>query len=331
MMKRRDFITLLSAAAAWPAASDAQQPGGRARRIGALFGFGESDPLASSRVVAFQQGLERLGWGIGRNLVIDYRFGIYSNELARTAVAELLRQPPDLIVVMGTTALRAAQQATATVPIIFTVVYEPVAQGFAQSLAHPGGNITGFSNVEPTIGGKWVGLLKQVAPGVTRIAFIFDPEASPYSATIYQSIAAAAAQLKVEAVMVAVHQISEIEAAIAMLAREPAGGLIAGSDSFTIDHAGLIVYLTARQRVPAVYGHQQYIAGGGLVVYGADLENQYQLAAGYVDRIFRGERPAELPIIQPTKFDLAINLKTAKAIGLTIPPSLLAIADEVIE
>jgi putative tryptophan/tyrosine transport system substrate-binding protein len=327
-MRRREFIAGLGSATAWPLAAWAQRAD-RIRRIGVLFALSESDPLANSRVAVFQQSLEKLGWTLGRNLAIDYRLGVYSDERARAVMAELLALRPDVIVATATAALRAAQLATRTIPIVFTVVYEPVAQGFVQSLAHPGGNITGFSNVEPTIGGKWLELLKEIAPGVARVAFIFNPEASPYSVTIYRSIAAAA-KLKVDSVIVPIHEIAEIERVIAMLAREPGGGLIAGSDAFTIDHSKLIVELTARYRLPAIYGHREPMVDGDLMFYGADIENQYRLTAGYVDRIFRGESPADLPVQQPT-IDLVINRKTADALGLTVPQSILLRADEVLE
>jgi len=328
-MRRRDFITLLGGAAAWPMVARAQ--GERVRRIGVMFGFSESDPLAKSRAEAFQQGLEKLGWTLGRNVAIDYRWSVYSDERAKAAAAELLTLSPDLILTMGTTALRAAQQATRTIPIVFTIVYEPVAQGFVQSLAHPGGNITGFSNVEPTIGGKWLELLKAIAPSITRVAFIFNPEASPYSATIYRSTAGAAAKLTVDSVIVPVHEPAEIERVVMMLAQEPNGGLIAGSDSYTIDNSKLIAELTAQYRVPTIFGHRQYMVAGGLMYYGADVESQYRLAAGYVDRIFRGASLADLPVQQPTKFDLIVNRKAATALGLTVPQSILLSADEVIE
>jgi putative tryptophan/tyrosine transport system substrate-binding protein len=329
-MRRRQFIAGLGSAAAWPVVTRAQRAD-RIRRVGVMFAISESDPLAKSRMAAFQQNLEKLGWMLGRNLAIDYRLGVYSDERARAVTAELLALRPDVIVTSATAALRAAQQATRTIPIVFTVVYEPVAQGFVQSLAHPGGNITGFSNVEPTIGGKWLEFLKEIAPGVARIAFIFNPEASPYSVTIYRSIATAAANLMVDPVIVPIYEVAEIERVIAMLVREPGGGLIAGSDAFTVDHSKLIVELTARYRLPAVYGHREPMANGGLMFYGADIENQYWLTAGYVDRILRGESPADLPVQQPTKFDLVINRKTANALGLIVPQSILLRADEVIE
>ena len=301
------------------------------RRIGVLFGFSESDPMGNARASAFRQGLEKLGWTIGRNLLIDYRWNAYSDESARAAAAELLRLSPDMILTYGTTALRAAQQATRTIPVVFTVLYEPVAQGFVQSLGHPGGNITGFTNVEPTVGGKWVELLKEIAPRVTRLAFIFNPEASPYSVMFYRPIAAAAAKLGVDAAIVPIQEFGEIEQAITKLAREPGGGLIAGSDNFTIANRKPIIELTTRYRMPAIYGFRDFMPDGGLMFYGADLEAQFRLAAGYVDRIFRGESPADLSVQQPTKFELIVNVKTAKGLGLTVPPSLLATADEVIE
>jgi putative tryptophan/tyrosine transport system substrate-binding protein len=329
-MRRREFIAGLGSAAAWPVAARAQQRE-RMRRVGVMFGFSESDPLAKSRTAAFQQGLEKSGWSLGRNLAIDYRWSVYSNERAQAVAAELLTLSPDLILTMGTTALRAAQQATRTIPIVFTIVYEPVAQGFVQSLAHPGGNITGFSNVEPTIGGKWLELLKGIAPGITRVAFIFNPEASPYSATIYRSTASAAQKLTVDCVVAPVHDADEIERLVMTLAHEPNGGLIAGSDSFTIDNSKLIAELTARYRVPAIFGHRQYMVAGGLMYYGADVESQYRLAAGYVDRIFRGASPADLPVQEPTKFDLIVNRTAARELGLIVPESILLSADEVIE
>jgi putative tryptophan/tyrosine transport system substrate-binding protein len=328
-MKRREFIAGLGSVVAFQATAQAQNE--RLRRIGVMFGFSESDPLTKSRLAAFQQGLEKLGWALGRNLSIDYRWSVYSNERARAVAAELMTLSPDLILTMGTTALRAAQQVTRTVPIVFTIVYEPVAQGFAQSLAHPGGNITGFSNVEPTIGGKWLELLKEIAPSITRVAFIFNPEASPYSATIYKSTAGAAATLMVDPAIVPVRDTSDIERVVMMLAHDPNGGLIAGSDSFTIDHSKLIAELTARYRVPTIFGHKQYMGAGGLMYYGADVESQYRLAAGYVDRILRGASPADLPVQEPTKFDLLVNRKVAEELGLTVPQSILLRADEVIE
>jgi putative ABC transport system substrate-binding protein len=238
---------------------------------------------------------------------------------------------PDVILTYGTTALRAAQQATRTTPIVFTVLYEPVAQGFVQSLSHPGGNITGFTNVEPNVGGKWVELLTEIAPGVSRLLFIFNPEASPYSVMFYRSIATAATKFGVDAAVVPVQDVAEIEQAIAKLAREPGGGLIAGSDNFTIANRKPIIELAARHRIPAIYGFRDFMPDGGLMFYGADLENQFRLAVGYVDRIFRGESPADLAVQQPTKFELIINLKTAKALSLDVPLSLQQGADEVIE
>jgi putative tryptophan/tyrosine transport system substrate-binding protein len=328
-MRRREFIAGLGSAVAFQAKAQAQSE--RVRRIGVMFGFSESDPLAKSRVAAFQQGLEKLGWALGRNLAIDYRWSVYSNERAQAVAAELLTLSPDLILTMGTTALRAAQHATRTTPIVFTIVYEPVAQGFVQSVAHPGGNITGFSNVEPTIGGKWLELLKEIAPRITRVAFIFSPEASPYSATIYRSTAAASATLMVEPTIVPVRDTDEINQVVTMLAHEPNGGLIAGSDSFAIDHSKLIAELTARYRVPTIFGHRQYMGAGGLMYYGADVETQYRLAAGYVDRILRGTSPADLPVQEPTKFDLVVNRKVAEELGLALPQTILLRADEVLE
>ncbi len=329
-LMRREFITLLSSALAWPLAARAQQPDG-ARRIGVLMAVPENGADSQARVTTFQKGLEKLGWTVGRNLEIDYRWGMFDVERARVAATDLLRLAPDVILANGTAALAAAQQATRTVPIVFTVVSEPLAQGFIQSLARPGGNITGFTNLEPTVGAKWLELLKEIAPGVTRVALIFNPEVTPIAIALSHSAEAAAQKFAVEPIVAPVHRPAEIESVITMLAREPGGGLILPVDTFSTAHRKLIVELAARYRLPAVYGFRYFAAEGGLISYGIHVLDQFLQAAAYVDRILRGERPADLPVQQPTKFELVINLKTAKALGLDIPPKLLALADEVIE
>jgi putative tryptophan/tyrosine transport system substrate-binding protein len=330
-MKRREFITMLAggAAAAWPLAVRAQQPG-RVRRIGVLMALNENDPQSQGRVTAFQQGLENLGWKVGRNLAIDYRWGVSGDERAPAAAAELLRLAPDLILANGVSAVRAAQQATRTVPIVFTGASEPVALGLVASLARPGGNTTGFTNLEPSVGGKWVELLKEIAPSVTRVALIFNP-ASPSPAQFMLPAQAAGARLGLQAGEVRVHDAAEIETVLAGLGGEPGVGLVFLPDTFTGFHRQLIVELAARYRLPAIYPFGFFAAAGGLLSYGPDVTDQFRRSVTYVDRILRGETPGDLPVQQPTKFELIINLKTAKTLGIDLPPMLLARADEVIE
>ncbi len=330
-MKRREFITLLGGAAAvWPVASRAQQAD-RIRRVGWLDLVPESDPGARDRVVAFEQNLEKLGWVVGRNFAIDYRWGASDFEKARLAAADLLGRAPEVILCSGTPATRALQEATRTVPIVFVLVAEPAAQGFVQSLAHPGGNATGFSYMEPTVGAKWLDLLKEIAPRVTRTAFIFNPDASPYSKLWYQSIEAAAPKFSVETASVPVRDLAGIEAVMTRLANEPGGGLIFTADAFVLSNRKALIELAARYRLPAIYGIPHRAAEGSLIYYCVDTLDQYRSAVAYVDRILRGEKPGNLPVQQPTKFSLGINLKTAKALGLTVPITLLATADDVIE
>jgi ABC-type uncharacterized transport system substrate-binding protein len=333
-MRRREFIALIGAAAAswvsWPFAARAQQAE-RMRRIGVLMVLSENDPQSRSRVAAFQQALDKLGWTVGRNLAIDYRWGVSNPERARTAAAELLDLAPDLILANATLALRGAQQATRTVPIVFTGVSEPVSQGFVASLARPGGNTTGFTNLEPSVAGKWVELLKEMAPRVTRVALVFNPPSTPIPAQFVRAAEAAAAKLGLETAAAQVGGLVEIEATLSRLAGEPGIGLIFPPDTFTGFHHKLIVELTARHRLPAIYSFGYFAAAGGLVSYGPDVTDHFRRSAVYVDRIFRGEAPGDLPVQQPTKFEFVINLKTAKALGLTVPDKLLVGADEVIE
>ncbi|MHB8270468.1 ABC transporter substrate-binding protein [Bradyrhizobium sp.] len=329
-MRRREFITLLGGSAAWSVVARAQQPE-RVRRIGVLMAVPENGTDSLARVTALNKGLEKLGWTVGRNLQIDYRWGMFDVERARAAATDLLSSAPDVILVNGTAALTAAQQTTRTVPIVFTVVSEPLAQGFVKSLARPRGNITGFTNLEPTVGAKWVELLKEIAPGVTRVALMFNPEATPIAIPLSRSAEVAAKTFAIEPIVAPVHKPAEIETVMTMLAREPGGGIILPVDTFTTGHRKLIVELAARYRLPAVYGFRYFTAEGGLISYGIDVVDEFLQAAVYVDRILRGEKPADLAVQQPTKFELVINLKTAKALGLTVPPTLLARADEVTE
>ncbi len=330
-MKRREFIAILGGAAvAWPVAVRSQ-PANQVRRIGWLHFFPESDPGAQVYAVAFRQGMEKLGWSVGRNLAIDYRWGAFNVERARVIASELLNLAPDAIVSAGSPGALAFQQITRTVPIVFTVVTEPVTQGIVQSLAHPGGNMTGFTYVEPAMGAKWVELLKEIAPHVTRIGLVFNPDASPQSRFFYQSMEAAAPKFAVQTVMVPVRMTGDIEQAMATIGHEPGGGLIISTDAFLYTNRKLIIELVARHRLPAIYGILGTAAEGGLIYYGVDVVDQYQRAAGYVDRILRGTKPDELPVQLPTKFSLTINAKTAKALGLNVPDKLLVAADEVIE
>jgi putative ABC transport system substrate-binding protein len=333
-MQRRDFITLLGGAAAapamlWPRAARAQQPGPM-RRIAVLMPNAESDPAGQARAMALQQGLAKLGWTVGRNVRIDYRWGAADAERVRAVTAELLALAPDVVLATTSRAVATLQQATRTVPIVFMTTIEPVAQGFVQSLAHPGGNITGFTNMEATVGAKWLALLKEVAPRVARVAFMLNPD-NPGPAQFSGSAAAAAPKLAVEVVMAQVRGPTEIEAALTRLGREPGGGLIIPPDGFTLVHRKLIIELAARYRLPAIYGIRDFADDGGLAYYGVDVTDQYRQAAAYVDRILRGEKPGDLPVQQPTKYDLVINLTTAKALGLDISPALLSVADELIE
>jgi putative ABC transport system substrate-binding protein len=329
-LKRREFITLLGGAATWPLAARAQQ-GDRVRRVGVLVPQAESDPEGQARVAAFRDELRKLGWSVGGNLQIDYRWAVTNEERGRSAAAEILELTPDVISTSGTMALRAAQQATRVVPIVFRDIIEPVGQGFVASLARPGGNTTGFSYLEVSVGGKWLNLLKEIAPRISRVACMFNPQIGPYSVGISLFAQEASQKLGVQYVAAPVLEPTQIEPAIATLAHESNGGLIISPDSFTVTHRQQIITLAARYRLPAIYSSREFVVEGGLISYGADYIYHSRQAASYVDRILRGAKPADLPVQQPSKFYLVINLKTAKALGLDVPPQLLARADEVIE
>ena len=329
-MRRRDFIKgIVGSAAAWPFAARAQQLE-RMRRIGVLIPLAESHPEAQPRAMAFRQALAELGWTDGRNVSIDYRFG-ESAEHMRAHAAELVALAPDVVVGNTTAVVTAFRQATRTIPIVFAGVMDPVGQGLARSLAHPGGDITGFGLEEPQMGGKWLELLKAIAPRVVRVAVIFNPETAPYAQLFLPSIEDAGLSLSVERTLSPVRTEAEIEQAVAATAGDRLGGLIILPDPFTLAHDELIIALAARHRPPAIYPLRSFAASGGLIAYGIDRIDLYRRAASYVDRILRGTRAADLPIQMPTKFELVINLKTAKALGLTVPPALLTAADEVIE
>jgi putative tryptophan/tyrosine transport system substrate-binding protein len=328
-MRRREFIALVGGAAARPLAARAQQTD-RIRRIGVLTPLAEGDSEGQARDMAFQQGLEKLGWTVGRNVRIDYRWGIDDIEKANAATEELLAMAPDVILASTSRVVATLQQATRTVPIVFTMIYEPVTQGFVQNLAHPGGNTTGFTAMEATVGAKWLELLKDIAPQVTRIAFMYSPD-NPGPMQASRSVETAATNFAVSVVKAPVHGPAEIEAAITMLAGEAGGGLIVPPDGFLLGYRKLIIELVARYRLPAIYGEANFIPEGGLASYGVNISEQFRQAASYVDRILRGEKAGDLPVQQPTKYEWVINLKTAKALGLSIPPGVLAHADEVIE
>ena len=328
-MRRRAFITLLGGAAAWPLAARAQQ-GERVRRVGVLMSVAEDGPDGQPRLTAFLKGLQELGWTEGRNIRIDIRWGAGSPERIRKYAAELVALTPDVILASGTTTLGPLRQVSRTVPTVFTGVGDPVGAGFVDSLARPGGNATGFIAFEWNISGKWLELLKEIAPGVTRAVVLRDSELGS-GASQFAVIQAVAPSLRIEVNPVDVGGAAEIERAVAAFARASNGGLIATGSSRARFHRDLIVKLAARHKLPAVYYDRVFVDSGGLVSYGPDFVDQFRRAADYVDRVLKGEKPADLPVQAPTKYELVINLKTAKALGLTLPPSLIARADEVIE
>src|ERR1035437_10114266 len=325
-MRRRDFITLIGGAATtWPLTTRAQQM----RRIGVLMAFTESDLEGQPRVTAFQKGLQELGWTDGRNVRIDYRWAVGDADRVRYA-AELVAVAPDVILATTGATVGALQQASRTVPIVFVTVIDPVGGGWVASLARPGGNATGFAVYEFSMGGKWLELLKEIAPRLTRVAVIRDPSV-PAGSGLFAAIQTVAPSFGVELTSVGVRDASESERGIAAFAREPNGGLIVPVPSSVTLYRELIITLAARHRLPAIYSARFFVTIGGLISYAPDPIDPYRRAAGYVDRILKGEKPADLPGQAPTKYELVINLKTAKTLGITIPPSLLATANEVIE
>ena len=329
-MRRRDFITMLGgAAAAWPHAARAQQAD-RMRRIGVLMTTATDDPEGQAQIAAFLQGLEQLGWSDGRNVRIDTRWGGGNAESIRRNVAESIALAPDVILATGAVTVAPLLQATRSVPIVFAIVPDPVGAGFVESLARPGGNATGFMQFEYSLSGKWPELLKQIAPGVTRAAVLRDAAVTGGIGqfAVIQSVAPA---VGLDVSPVNMSDPSEIERAVAAFARSANGGVIVTSSALAVVNRDLIVTLAARHKLPAVYYRRLYVTGGGLLSYGPDFVDQFRRAAGYVDRILKGEKPADLPVQAPTKYQLVINLKTAKALGLTVPETLLARADEVIE
>jgi putative ABC transport system substrate-binding protein len=328
-MRRREFLSVLGAAVALPLAARAQESA-RIRRIGVLLPSTAGDAEYQARMAAFLQGLGQLGWTIGRNVRIDTRWYAGDANLIRKYVAELIALAPDVILAPGTTTMGPLLQATRTVPIVFTTLLDPVGAGFVDSLARPGGNATGFIAFEYGLSGKWLELLKQIAPSLTRVAILRDPNTAAGIGQ-FAAIQSVAPSLAVELRPIDVREAGEIERAVTTFARSSNGGLIVTAGSGPVIHRDLIITLAARHKLPAVYGDRHYVTGGGLISYGPDRVDQYRQAAGYIDRIFKGEKPADLPVQAPTKYQIVVNLKTAKALGLTVPPALLARADEVIE
>jgi putative tryptophan/tyrosine transport system substrate-binding protein len=327
-MKRREFITLLGgAAAAWPVAARAQD--GRVRRIGVLVNFNENDPEAKPLLAAFRQRAQELGWVEGRNALIEYRWTAGSADRARAFAAELVGMKPNVILVAGGTALSALMQETRSVSTVFVAAADPVELGFVASLARPGGNATGFTAFERTMATKWLGLLKEIAPSITRVLLLSSD--NPANELALPAILAAAPSLGVQSSIATVHDAAEIEQSIDASARESNVGLLVPGSSFAVAHRDLIIALAARHRLPAVYANGVFPKSGGLLSYAVDQSDGYRNAAVYVDRILRGEKPGDLPVQTPTKFELIINLKTAKALGITVPLTLQASADEVIE
>jgi len=329
MIGRRDFITLLGGAATWPLAARGQQ-GDRVRRIGVLVPFDENDPVSKRRLSAFTQGLADVGWTDGRNMRMALRWAAGNFNRIRAFAQELVGLRPDIIMTESTPATVALQGETRTISIVFANLIDPVASGIVPRLDRPGGNVTGFAGNEDSLGGKWLELLSEIAPGLKRAAIIFNPDTSPASLYL-PSLETGARSLKVEPIIAPVRNDVEIEAAITALGREPGGGLVVIPDAWTLVHRSSIISATARNSIPAVYFQSDFARDGGLLSYGPDFVDNFHRAATYVDRILRGEKPGDLPVQFPTKFEMAVNLKTAKALGLTVPPSMRLLADEVIE
>ena len=331
-IRRRKFLATLGGAAAWPLAARAQQ-GERMRRIGVLLSLEESDPEGKAQLSGFTQGLAELGWIQGRNLRMEVRWGGGDVDRIRTFAKDLVALQPDVIVAQGTPVTAALQRETRTIPIVFVVVTDPVGDGFVAGLPHPGGNITGFLTSESAITAKMFELLTEIAPGLKRVAMLFNPDTAPGGGAYYfRDFEAAARSTKVEPIAARANSVAEIEAVVTSLGREPSGGLVVMPDYFMVNHVRPIISFAVRNNVPAVYPWRFVVAkDGALLSYGPDLRDIVRRGAPYVDRILRGEKPADLPVQVPVKFEMAVNAKTAKALGLTVPPSILLRADEVIE
>jgi len=329
-MKRREFIALLGGAATWPLAARAQQ-GERIRRIGALIGFAETDSYGQASANAFRQGLKQLGWVEGRNIRVDYRFAAGDPALFKTYADELVGLRPDAILAAATPAVAVLQPMTRTIPIVFVLTADPVGQGFVQSLARPGGNITGFGVYVAPMMGKWLGLFKEIAPGLRHVAVIFNPDTASFAKSFNQAIEATAQSLGVSVTLAPVHDDAAIEAAVAAQAQQPGGGVIVLPESFVITHRKTIIAAAARYRLPTFGMNDLFPRDGGLMSYSIDSVDTHRQGASYIDRILKGANPADLPIQEPTKFSLILNVKTAKELGLDVPVHLQQLADEVIE
>jgi putative tryptophan/tyrosine transport system substrate-binding protein len=327
-MRRREVIALLTSATAWSGLARAQQPE-RVRRIGVLLGIAENDPEAQARVTALQEGLAALGWGAGRNITMDVRFGTGDAERIRTYASELVGLAPDVIVANSSPVVTALKEATSTIPIVFAVVNDPVGQGFIANLSSPSGNITGFTFIDFQMIGKWVDLLRELSPPVTRSALLFGAATSPYYHSYLRALESERGTRTISAVPV--HTASDVEPTVASLAGTKGTGLIAPADAFNVVHRKTIIAAAKRHSVPAVYTYRQFVIEDGLMSYGPDTTDIFRRSADYIDRILRGAKPGDLPAQAPNKFEFVINLKTAHAIGVTVPLTLLARADEVIE
>jgi putative tryptophan/tyrosine transport system substrate-binding protein len=328
-MRRRRVLTLIGGAvAALPLQAGAQPA--RIRRVAILMLYAENDPQGQARAAAFRQGLESAGWTLGRSVMVDYLWGVFSPDWTNAVTMELRRLAPDVIVVNSSTGLRAIQPTAAATPLVFIGVSEPVTQGFVASLSHPGGNVTGLSNLEPSIGAKWIGLLKDMAPQVRHVAFIYNPD-NPGSRVTFQTAQYAAKAFSLDLADRPVSSLADVEAAITALGGDPKGALVIPPDPLTVGFRKRILDLSISYRLPVVSAVRSFVDEGGLLAYGVHIPDLFRQAAGYVDRILKGGKPAEMPVEQPTRFEMIINLKTAKALGLTIPTVLLATADELIE
>ena len=330
-MRRREFISLLgSAVVSWPLAARAQQPD-RMRRVGVLFATGESDPDTRARIAAMRHELQSLGWSEGKNLRIDVRYGDGNTKVIQDRAIQLVDSNPDVILILGTVVASAVQKVSRSIPVVFTQVSDPVQAGIVSSLAHPAGNITGFTTYEYSMVGKWLEILKEISPSTSRVLLLLNPENVPQWTGYTRFFKPLAEGRGIEFDPGAVRNGDEIEGRIEAFSRKQNGGLIVPPDAVTAVHLQLIIDLSARHRVPAVYPYRNWAASGGLLSYGIDVVDQFRQASRYVGRILKGEKPADLPIQAPTEFKIVINLKTAKALGLAVPPSLLARADAVIE
>jgi putative ABC transport system substrate-binding protein len=330
-MRRRDFIkAIASSSVAWPLGARAQQSE-RPRHIGVLMAFSESDPEAQSWAGGFREELAKLGWADGRNIQVEIRWATADVESLERSAKQLVALQPDLILTGSTPATAAMRQQTNTIPIIFAMVGDPVGSGFVASLSRPGGNLTGFTPIENSLGGKWVELLKEIAPRVARVTMMFDPAMAPFASYYLNPFKAAAASFGMEAIVAPVEDMAALEGVVATSAREPNSGLIVMPDAFTIGHHADITSLVARYRVPTVYPFRIFAEVGGLVSYGSSALDEFRRAASYADRILKGAKPSELPVQTPINFDLVVNLKTAKVLGLDVPSSIRLRADEVIE